>query len=315
MEKGRATKTRAAAVQAAPPPSPALKAFLRHLAVSGKAKGTIQRYREALTLFLGYFDQRDPAEITPDLLDEFFEDLRVKRSAATVNMIKSAVRGFYKHLLQTEKIVKDPTGLVSNERVVRKSPAIFSDSQLVSFLEAIERAIGIPQKPGPFRDWAMFSLAYNAGLRVGELVRVDIEDVDQKTILEVIGKGQKLGRLPLNEAVQGILRRYLGWRKRQKTKDRAALFVNRFGGRIGVRAVEMSLKKWLKEARIDADFSPHTLRHAFGTHTLRANGNIRTTQELLRHANLSTTQIYTHVEDSEARSAVEGLVRPEKQVS
>ena len=294
---------------AAPPAHSArlIKLFLRHLANSGKAKGTLQRYGEALRLCLGYFDHRDPGEITTDLLDEFYEDLRVKRGAATVNMIKSAVRGFFQHLLQTEKIAKDPTRLIKNERVVRKSPGIFSEDQLQALLDAIAAEIGTPPKPGPMRDWMMLSLAYYTGLRVSELVQVNIEDVEGKKTLEVIGKGTKLATIPLNEKTRLALRKYLPWRKSLPAADRKALFLNRFGARITTRAVEMNLKKWLKKAKIEADFSPHSLRHTFGTNILRATKNIRVAQRLLRHANVTTTQIYTHVDDGETRSAVESL--------
>jgi len=284
-----------------------IKLFLRHLANAGKAKGTLQRYNETLTLFLGYFDHQDPGGITTDMLDEFFEDLRVRRSPATVNMMKSAVRSFYQYLLDGEKIVKDPSRLIRNEKVVRKSPGIFAEDQLRSFLKAIADEIGDPPRPGPMRDLMMFQMAYNTGLRVGELVSVDIEDVDGKRTLEVIGKGRKLDTVPLNSTIRSALRRYLSWRQSLKIKDGKALFVNRLGERITTRGVELQLIKWLKKAKIEAKFSPHTLRHTFGTNILRASRNIRTTQRLLRHANVTTTQIYTHVDDDESRSAVETL--------
>ena len=297
-----ADMTPAAAVDAA-----RIKLFLRHLANAGKAKGTLQRYNETLTLFLSYFDHQDPGAITTDMLDEFFEDLRVRRSPATVNMMKSAVRSFYHYLLDGEKIAKDPSRRIKNEKVVRKSPGIFSEEQLRSFLKAMADEIGDPPRPGPMRDFMMFQMAYNTGLRVGELVSVDIEDVDGKRTLEVIGKGRKLDTVPLNSTIRSALRRYLSWRESLKIKDGKALFVNRFGKRITTRGVELQLTKWLKKAKIEAKFSPHTLRHTFGTNILRASRNIRTTQRLLRHANVTTTQIYTHVDDDESRSAVETL--------
>jgi integrase/recombinase XerC len=309
MSAPKPLTTAACEASAAPPAHSAqlLKLYLRHLANAGKAKGTLQRYGEALRLCLGYFDHRDPGEITTDLLDEFYEDLRVKRGAATVNMIKSAVRGFYQYLLQTEKVAKDPTRLIKNERVVRKSPGIFSEDQLRALLAAVAAEIGSPPKAGPMRDLMMLTLAYYTGLRVSELVQVDIEDVEGKKILEVIGKGTKLATIPLNEKTRLALRKYLPWRKSLPATDRKALFLNRFGTRITTRAVEQNLKKWLKKAKITSDFSPHSLRHTFGTNILRATKNIRIAQRLLRHANVTTTQIYTHVDDGETRSAVESL--------
>jgi integrase/recombinase XerC len=157
------------------------------------------------------------------------------------------------------------------------------------------------------RDSMMFQMAYHTGLRVGELVQVNIEDVDGKSVLEVIGKGKKLDTVPLNSTIRSALRRYLAWRKAQEVKDGKALFMSRLGKRITTRGVEFQLIKWLNKAKIDAKLSPHSLRHTFGTNIMRASRNIRTTQRLLRHANVTTTQIYTHVDDDETRSAVENL--------
>lgn len=217
-----------------PPAAPIVpepvKLFLRHLANSGKAKGTLRSYKDTLILFLGYFDNQEPASISTDMLDEFFEDLRKKRSPATVNMMKSAVRSFYQYLLDGEKVAKDPSRRIKNEKFVRKSPGIFSAEQLRNFLQVMTDAIGSPPQPGPMRDFIMFQMAYNTGLRVGELVSINIEDVDAKRTLEIIGKGKKLDSIPLNAVIRAELRHYLAWRKNVKAKDRKALFLNRMGG-------------------------------------------------------------------------------------
>jgi site-specific recombinase XerD len=284
-----------------------VKLFLRHLANAGKAPGTLKRYKETLTLFLGYFDNQDPGAISTDMLDEFFEDLRKQRAPATVNMMKSAVRSFYQYLLNGEKLVKDPSRLIKNEKVVRKSPGIFNEEQLGILFKVINQSIGSPPRLGPMRDLMMFQLAYNTGLRVSELVAVNIDDVDEKRTLELIGKGKKLDTVPLNSTIRTALKSYLVWRKSLKARDTKALFLNRSGQRITTRGVELQLENWLEKAKIDSNFSPHTLRHTFGTNILRASRNIRTTQRLLRHANVTTTQIYTHVDDEESRNAVEDL--------
>jgi integrase/recombinase XerD len=103
------------------------------------------------------------------------------------------------------------------------------------------------------------------------------------------------------------LTRYLDWRRLQKTVDQEALFVNRLGRRLNAATAQRHLKLWMRRAGIKRDFTPHTLRHTFATHALRAGGNIRVVQELLGHANLATTQIYTHPNEYEMRSVVEGL--------
>lgn len=287
--------------------SSSIKLFLRNLANAGKSKSTLRNYQKHLLFFWNYFEQKEPAEISADRLDEFFEDLRAGRSAATVNLIKSAIRGLYQYLLDTEKIAKDPSRLLKNEKVIRKSPKVFTEEQREVFLKAIANEIGEPPRFGPMRDWMMFALAYYTGLRVSELVAVNTEDVENKKYLEVIGKGSKLDTVPLNSKIQIALKKYIPWRKTLKAKDAKAMFLNRFGQRITTRAVEMNLKKWLKKANIEVDFTPHSLRHTFGTNILRSTRNIRIAQRLLRHANVTTTQIYTHVDDGETRAAVEFL--------
>ncbi|MBI3553015.1 MAG: tyrosine-type recombinase/integrase [Elusimicrobia bacterium] len=287
--------------------SPILKPYLRHLAVSGKPKGTIRTYGDTLSLFLGYFDGRDPAAISADEVDEFLEDVRKRRAPSTVNGMKSAIRGLYRYMLETDKIAKNPAALIRNEKVPRKAPEIFRDDQLRSLIGTIEAAIGQPPDPVAIRDWMLYSFLYNTGLRIDEGVHVDVADVEDKVTVQVIGKGSKVRWIPLNSEVRSNLQRYLDWRVLQKALDEKALFLNRFGRRLGVTTAQTHLKMWMKRAGIKQDFTPHTLRHTFATHALRAGGNIRVVQDLLGHANLSTTQIYTHTSPDEMRSVVEGL--------
>jgi integrase/recombinase XerD len=286
---------------------PAVKLFLRHLANAGKSKGTLRHYGDILTHLFGYFDGAEAGAITTDMLNEFFHDERRGRAAATVNLTKAAVRSFYKYQLATEKITKDPSRLIESEKVVNKSPGTFSAAQREKLIKTIADAKGFPPQPGPMRDWMMIILAYNTGLRVAELVGINIEDVEARRTIEVIGKGQKLRTLPLNEAARRALVEYIPWRRSITAADREALFVNRFGGRISTRAVERLLKIWLKKAGIAGDFSPHSLRHSFATDLVHGGANIRVVQEALGHANISTTQRYTRISDKDMRSAVEGL--------
>ncbi len=285
----------------------AVKLFLRHLANAGKAAGTLRQYRDILTHFFGYFDGAEAGIITTDMLNEFFQDERRRRAAATVNLRKAAVRSFYKYLLATEKITKDPSRLIESEKVVNKSPGTFSAAQREKLVKTIAAEKVFPSRPGPMRDWMMVILAYNTGLRVAELVGVNIEDVEGRRTFEVIGKGQKLRILPLNEATRRALTEYIPWRRALDTADREALFVNRFGRRISTRAVEILLKGWLKKAGISGDFSPHSLRHSVATDLVRGGVNIRVVQEILGHASLETTKRYTRVDDKDMRAAVEGL--------
>lgn len=292
---------------------PQLRLYLRHLANDGKAALTLKHYAIQLRHFLGYFDGKEPAAITTDDLDEFFEAQRKRHAPASVNLAKAAVRGFYKYLLDSEKITKDPSRLVRDEKVVRKSPNTFSDDQRAALLKALDHAAC--HRPGlaVMRDRMMIVLAFNTGLRVSELVSLNIEDVDGARSLEIIGKGRKLRDIPLNRRTQAALKEYLVWRKALVMKEKTALFVSRLGRRISVRAVQSQLKHWLKQAHIAEDFWPHLLRHTFGTEVYRRVRDLRTVQDLLGHQSPDTTKIYTRVDDRARRSAVEALdqeVRP-----
>ncbi len=260
-----------------------LKPYLRHLAVSGKPKGTVRSYGDTLKMFLGYFDGREPGLITPDEINEFLEDVRKRRSASTVNGFKSAIRGFYRYLLETEKISKNPSALIRNEKVPRKAPEVFLDGQLQALISTIESRVGQPVNPVAMRDWMLYSFLYNTGLRIDEGLKLNIADVEDKVTLQVIGKGSKVRWVPLNKTVRENLARYLDWRRLQKTVDQEALFVNRLGRRLNAATAQRHLKLWMRRAGIKRDFTPHTLRHTFATHALRAGGNIRVVQELLGH--------------------------------
>lgn len=301
------TVTRPRASAAPAPLPPAVARYLQHLAVNGMAKGTIARYREALVLFLRHIGQAAPQTIKVEQVANFLATARLRRSGATVNGMKSALRGFFGHLLDTDEIVKDPTRLVRNERVVRKSPKVFSSQDLKQLLGTIEKEIGNPPRLDVIRDWALYSLAYHDGLRVGELVRTNVDDVEDRQTLELIGKGNKRALLPISQRMRAILRRYLELRKSTTASDPRALFLNRFGTRLSTVSVERNLKKWLKRAGLDTQLTPHSLRHTFGTHVLQRTGNIRTAQEMLRHQDLATTQIYTHISSAEMRAAAEAL--------
>ena len=287
--------------------SPLIKLYLRHLANAGRSPRTLKNYSIALTHFFGYFDGREPAAITTDDLDEFFAAERKHLATASVNLTRAAVRGFYKYLLDSEKIVKDPSRLIRDEKIVRTSPAIFSEAQREALLNALDSAAGRRSGFAAMRDRMMILLAFNTGLRVGELVGLNIPDVDGRTTLEIIGKGRRVRRIPLNRRAQGALKDYLVWRKALGSKERTALFVSRLGRRISVRSVQAQLKYWLRQAHIATDFWPHIMRHTFGTEIYRRTRDLRTAQDLLGHSSPSTTKMYTHIVDKDLRNAVETL--------
>jgi integrase/recombinase XerC len=149
----------------------------------------------------------------------------------------------------------------------------------------------------------------NTGLRVSELASLSIGHVRDRKSLEIVGKGNKIREVPLNSAIKGHINQYLAIKKRLKEGllDNDPLFISRKQGKLSVRAIQRALDKWLVEAQIPTKFSPHALRHTFGTELFSKCKNIRLVQDLMGHADISTTMIYTHVNKAEMEEAVELL--------
>lgn len=159
------------------------------------------------------------------------------------------------------------------------------------------------------RDYMLFSMVLNVGLRVSELVSLNVGQVRERKTLEILGKGSKIREIPLNKGIREHIESYIKTKKRRREGllDQDPLFVSRKHSRISVRAVQRALDKWLKEAGIPIKFSPHSLRHTFGTELFSRCKNIRLVQDLMGHSDISTTMVYTHVTKAEMEEAVELL--------
>lgn len=159
------------------------------------------------------------------------------------------------------------------------------------------------------RDCFLFNLMLNTGLRVSELAALNVGQIEGRVSLEVLGKGKKIREIPLNVSIRKHAEVYFKFKKRAKEEfsGDAPLFVSRKHKRLSVRAIQRALDKWLKAAGIQAKYSPHSLRHSFGTTLFSRCKNIRLVQDLMGHSDISTTQIYTHVTKAEMEEAVELL--------
>jgi site-specific recombinase XerC len=159
------------------------------------------------------------------------------------------------------------------------------------------------------RSYMMYDLMLNTGLRLDEMVRLNVGDIQGRIILEVVGKGSKIRELPLNKAIREHLEDFLRWKvhKGEAVLSESPLFVSRKGNRISKRAVQRDFGKWIKEAGIEGHFTPHALRHTVGTELLNKTGNLRLVQTFLGHADVSTTMIYTHISREQIQQASELL--------
>ena len=212
-------------------------------------------------------------------------------SPATIRRRLSAIRGFYAFLVEMELLDSDPTEGLDNPRTWKHLPQVLS-------LDEVERLLQAPPGDNPrgLRDRAMLEVLYATGVRVSELVSLRLVDLDmERGFLKVLGKGKKERVVPLGEEAIGWLRRYLEVRGELDKKGSAYLFLSNRGGPMTRQRFWQIIKEYARRVGITKGISPHTLRHSFATHILERGADLRSVQELLGHADLSTTQIYTHV--------------------
>ncbi|MEZ5078428.1 MAG: tyrosine recombinase XerC [Solirubrobacterales bacterium] len=218
---------------------------------------------------------------------------------ATVARKLAAIRGLYSFLVRTERAAQNPAELVSSPKRSEHLPKVLTGEQLRALLERIPA-----RTPLELRDRAMLELAYSCGLRCEEIVNLDLGALDfESEQLRVLGKGSKERILPVGEPAQRALRAYLERGRRALATDprEPAMFVSKSGRRLSNSDVTRRLALWAREAALAAGVSPHALRHSFATHLLEGGADLRTIQELLGHASISTTQVYTRVDAARLR--------------
>lgn len=222
----------------------------------------------------------------------------------TVARKLSTLRSFFKFMVVRGMRTKDPCAGMRSPRLGRTLPRFLDEEAVVRLLTA-PKGDSLPA----CRDRAILETLYSGGLRVGELVGLDVRDVDLiGEVIKARGKGKKERLVPIGRPAASAVEAYLDRRRRDRefvAVEPEALFLNRFGRRLSARSVARLLRKYLLLAGLPADASPHTLRHSFATHLLDRGADLRSVQELLGHENLSTTQVYTHVTTQRLKKAYE----------
>jgi site-specific recombinase XerD len=280
----------------------ALSEYDRDLRARGAAERTRRAYAVDLSGFLDWVEPsgRGPGEVRHRDVRRFAAGLSSAGAApATVARKLAAVRGLYAFLVRTERAGQNPAELVSSPKRAEKLPQVLSVEQMRSLLERIPA-----HTPLELRDRAMLELAYSCGLRCEEIVNLDVGALDfESEQLRVLGKGGKERILPVGEPAQLALQRYDERGRRALATDprEPALFLSKSGRRLSNSDVTRRLGLWTKEAAIAGGVSPHSLRHSFATHLLEGGADLRTIQELLGHASISTTQVYTRVDAARLR--------------
>jgi site-specific recombinase XerD len=281
-----------------------LAAFDRDLRARSMAERTRRAYAVDLGRFRAWAQERGlaPAQVRHRDVRRYAAELSSASAApATVARKLASVRGLFAYLVRSEQVGQNPADLVSSPKREQKLPRVLSGEQVRAMLE------GIPARtPLELRDRALLELAYACGLRCEEIVNLDLRSMDfESEQLRVLGKGSKERLLPVGEPAQRALRRYAERGRHALATDASepALFLSKSGRRLSSSDVTRRLALWVREAALAAGVSPHSLRHSFATHLLEGGADLRTIQELLGHASISTTQVYTRVDAARLRDA------------
>jgi tyrosine recombinase XerC len=280
---------------------------VRHLSAN-----TLSAYRRDLDLYLAFLEDQDmsPEQVDAGNARSFVGYLsRRDLSSRSINRVLSAVRGYYRFLERVGVEAGNPFASIKSLKTGGKLPAFLFEEEIDRLL-----ATGQPQDFWELRDLLILELLYSTGCRVSELASASLADLDLKgCTLRVLGKGNKERLVFIGQAAVKRLREYLLRRKALKSGDdaegRRALLINRRGQRLSVRGIQTIVDRRLMRSGLDKPATPHTFRHSFATHILRKGADIRVVQELLGHASLSTTQVYTHL-DMEHLQAVYGSAHP-----
>jgi tyrosine recombinase XerC len=280
-----------------------LKKFMLHLALERNlSENTLSAYETDLKQFIAFLrGQLGVRKLSVKNVDRlsirhFLHHLRDRGvKGSTVRRKLAAIRCFMRYLCTRENLGSNPAAAIKTPHMDRRLPSFLAESEA-------ERLMELPEKvaPGGLRDRAILEIFYSTGVRLSELYSLNVSDIDlYGEVIKVRGKGRKERMVPLGRMASVAVKEYLPERARfLKSRNRAgeaALLVNKFGGRLGRRGIQRIVRHYLQRVSSLRQMSPHVLRHTFATHMLDRGADLRAVQELLGHASLSSTQVYTHV--------------------
>jgi integrase/recombinase XerD len=280
--------------------------FLDYLTFErGLSQSSVQVYLQAVERFVEWAEVEGIEDLAtlrhPEIRQYLFHLKDLGRAASTVRVSLSAIRAYYGFLLDEGQIEVDPTEPLESPRPGRSLPDALSMEEVLALLEAPDES-----RATYWRDRAILELLYATGIRVSELTGLRLSDIDfEERSIRVLGKGDKERIVPFGEAASGALERYL--RELRPRHDTGAsgghVFLNPRGRGLTRMSVYTTVRESARRAGIERRVSPHTLRHTFATHLLQGGADLTVVQELLGHADISTTQIYTHLDREHLRKA------------
>ncbi len=273
-----------------------LEEFFRHLGDERRlSPHTLVHYRRDLVQCVAYcesagvesWDKLTTAEVRGWVAALHRHGL----SGKSIQRALSALRSFYRYLLREQAVSRNPAAGVTAPRSARRLPRTLTADQAARLLALDAR------DPLMLRDRALLELLYSSGLRLSEAVNLDLAELDLAGgMVRVTGKGRKVRDVPVGAKARAALREWLAARHELAGAEQTAVFVTRNGKRLGARAMQTRLHLWAARQGMEVPVHPHVLRHSFASHVLESSGDLRAVQELLGHANISTTQIYTHLD-------------------
>ena len=292
----------------------ATEAFCARLSAEGRSPATIAAYRRDLALVARVADELAPGivcrAVTAGLLDQVFSDGAVTesergpRSAASLHRMKAAVRAFFAWAVEAGVVEDNPARSIRMHRLPRKLPVFLTTAEKKRLLKELKGRTDL----SALRDRAMIEVLLGTGIRLGELAALDMDDIDlDAKHLRVRAKGNVPQVKFIKTDLRTLLRRYLAERRRHGRPEMEALFLSNRDGRLCQRQIANRLAHWLRKAGIEKELTPHGLRHTFATHLYGATNDLLVVQRALGHRDVSTTQIYTHLVDSQLEEALERL--------
>lgn len=290
----------------------AIESFLNYLsAEKGLSLNTVTAYRNDLSQLASYIEARATKQNSMPSWDGFKHQdmlgymlsLKERGYSPTTSARKvAAAKSFFRFMVAENNLKENPTRDVHSPKIGKSLPKPLTIGEVQLLLEQPSKV----NTPEGRRDKAMLELLYASGVRVSELVSLNLPDINfDDCYLRCIGKGSKERLIPIHDQAITAVRSYLGEARPNLCRDNKekALFLNRRGGRLTRQGFWQILKHYAKEAKMNTGITPHTLRHSFATHMLGGGADLRSVQELLGHANISTTQVYTHLTSEQIRQA------------
>ena len=275
-----------------------IQEFLNYMSVErGLSRNTIQAYERDLRQFVVYLTEQridSPMQVQPNTVVGYLRSLQLKSLRATsISRKLAAIRSFFQYAVRERHLKKDPSGTIDSLKIPQRLPKVLGETEIALLLEQPGTLT-----PALLRDRAMLELMYATGVRVSELVRLKVSELNlEMGYIRCFGKGSKERIVPMGETAQKAVEDYLK-RGRPKLLSRTiedTLFLNQRGHAMSRQAFWLIIREAALRVGITARVTPHMLRHSFATHLLDHGADLRSVQEMLGHADITTTQIYTHV--------------------